>query len=169
MYSFYIANSKDHRVLHIGNYSLYYWIDTMNQPENTSAALRMRVVQNGGTPIYLQLINQLKYLMASGRLRPGEELPPIRVLAERLVINPNTVARAYRELEIERLVEKRSTNGTFVAEGESPLAASEQRRILSERVDALLVEAKQFRVSTPDVIVLVRERDQVISEGEKVR
>jgi len=141
----------------------------MDQSENYSAALRMRVVQNGGTPIYLQLVNQLKYLMASGRLRPGEELPPIRVLAERLVINASTVARAYRELEVERLVVKRSTNGTFVADSESPFAQTEQRRILADRVDALLVEAKQFRVSTGDVIALVQERDSVLTEGERVK
>ena len=141
----------------------------MDQQENLSAAMRMRVVQSGGTPLYLQLYNQLKYLMASGRLRPGEELPPIRVLAEKLVVNPSTVARAYRELEIERLVEKRSTNGTFVSEAESPFAEVEQRRILSDRVDALLVEAKQFRVSTPAVIALIEERDSILSEGERVK
>jgi DNA-binding transcriptional regulator YhcF (GntR family) len=141
----------------------------MDQSHEPSAALQIRIASNGGLPIYLQLYNQLRYLMASGRLRAGEELPPIRVLAERLVVNPNTVARAYRELEIERLVEKRSTNGTFVAQAESPLAASEQRRILCDRVDALLVEAKQFGVTTPDVVELVRERDAVLMEGERVR
>ena len=141
----------------------------MEQSSDTSAALRMRVVQSAGTPLYLQLYNQLKYLMASGRLRPGEELPPIRVLAEKLVVNPSTVARAYRELEIERLVEKRSTNGTFVTEAHSPFAESEQRRILCDRVDALLVEAKQFRVSTLEIVALVQERDIVLSEGERVK
>ncbi len=141
----------------------------MDQQEFSPAVLKLRVVQNGGMPLYLQLINQLKYLMASGRLRPGEELPPIRVLAEKLIINPSTVARAYRELEIERLVEKRSTNGTFVAEGKSPFAESEQRRILVDRVDALLVEAKQFRVATSEVITLIQERDAVLTEGEWVK
>ena len=129
----------------------------------------MRVVQSAGTPLYLQLYNQLKYLMASGRLQPGEELPPIRVLAEKLVLNPSTVARAYRELEIERLVEKRSTNGTFVAEAESPFAEAEQRRILIDRIDTLLVEAKQFRVTTPNLIALLEERDALLREGERVR
>ncbi len=129
----------------------------------------MRVVQSAGTPLYLQLYNQLKYLMASGRLQPGEELPPIRVLAEKLVLNPSTVARAYRELEIERLVEKRSTNGTFVAEAESPFAEAEQRRILIDRIDTLLVEAKQFRFTTPNLIALLEERDALLLEGERVR
>ena len=67
-----------------------------------------------GVPIYLQIVNQVKYLVASGRLEADEELPAIRVLAERLVVNPNTVARAYRELEIAGVVEKRRTAGTFV-------------------------------------------------------
>ena len=59
----------------------------------------IHISPNDGVPIYLQIVNQVKYLLASGRLAAGEELPPIRVLAERLVVNPNTVARAYRELE----------------------------------------------------------------------
>ena len=69
-----------------------------------------------GVPIYAQLAQQVRYLIAAGRLRPGEEMPPIRALAERLVINPNTVARAYRDLEQSGLVVKRSTTGTFVAD-----------------------------------------------------
>lgn len=126
----------------------------------------MRVSQAAGTPIYLQIANQIKYMIASGRLRPGEELPPIRVLAERLLINPNTVARAYRELEVERVVEKRSTNGTYVSENGSPLAKDEQRRILTDQVDGLLVQARQFKVTTPDVIDLVQRRDAVLREGD---
>ncbi len=142
----------------------------MAQWETTeSAVTRIRLNQKDGAPLYLQLMNQLKYLMASGRLQPGEELPPIRVLAERLVVNPSTIARAYRELEIERLVEKRSTHGTFVSDVGSPLAEIEQRRILIDRVDALLVEAKQFRVSTPGVIELIQERDAVLTEGNLVK
>src|ERR1700732_888718 len=75
-----------------------------------------------GVPIYLQIINQVKYLVASGRLAAGEELPPIRVLAERLLINPNTVARAYRDLERAGVVSKRSTTGTFVSAAGAALA-----------------------------------------------
>ena len=74
-------------------------------------------LSSDGVPIYLQIVNQVKYLVAVGRLAPGEELPPIRVLAEKLVVNPNTVARAYRELEAAGVVEKRRTAGTFVARG----------------------------------------------------
>ena len=81
-----------------------------------AAGVRIHISSSDGVPIYLQIVNQVKYLVASGRLAAGEELPPIRVLAERLVVNPNTVARAYRELEAAGVVEKRRTAGTFVSE-----------------------------------------------------
>ena len=62
--------------------------------------MQIHISANDGVPIYLQIVNQVKYLIASGRLKSEDELPPIRVLADRLIINPNTVARAYRELEV---------------------------------------------------------------------
>ncbi|MFN0051931.1 MAG: GntR family transcriptional regulator [Planctomycetales bacterium] len=111
-----------------------------------------------GVPIYLQVVHQIRYQIASGRLKAGEELPPIRVLAERLVINPNTVARAYRELEAAGLVEKRRTAGTFVSDQGSPLARRERLRILADRIDALLAEAEQLSIAWDDVVKLVQER-----------
>ncbi len=68
-----------------------------------------------GVPIYLQLIEQVKHAIETGALRPGEQLPGIRPLAEELVINPNTVAKAYRELEHEGVVELRQGAGAFVS------------------------------------------------------
>src|SRR5437016_387418 len=115
-----------------------------------------------GVPIYLQIVNQVKYLAASGRLRAGEELPPIRVLADRLIVNPNTVARAYRELEVAGVVEKRRTAGTYVSDQGSPLARRERLKILTERIDALLAEARQLGIRTDDVVDLLRQRDEVL-------
>ena len=68
-----------------------------------------------GVPIYLQLVEQVKHAIETGALRPGEQLPAIRRVAEDLVINPNTVARVYRELEHEGLIELRQGAGAFVA------------------------------------------------------
>ena len=119
-------------------------------------------ISNDGVPIYLQIVNQVKYLVASGRLAPGEEMPPIRVLAERLVVNPNTVARAYRELEQDGVVVKRRTAGTYVSDGGSPLARRERLKILTERIDALLAEARQMDVDTEEVIHLLRQRDLLL-------
>ena len=68
-----------------------------------------------GVPIYLQLMEQVKHSIETGALRPGEQLPGIRPLAEQLVINPNTVAKAYRELEHEGIIELRHGTGAFVS------------------------------------------------------
>ncbi len=115
-----------------------------------------------GVPPYLQIVNQVKYLVASGRLRAGEELPSIRTLAEQLLVNPNTVARAYRELELAGIVTKRRTSGTYVSGAGSPLARRERLRILSERIDALLAEARQLGFDTAAVIALLHQRDQIM-------
>ena len=122
----------------------------------------LHISAHDGVPIYLQIVNQVKYLVGSGRLAAGEELPPIRVLAERLTINPNTVARAYRELEVGGIVEKRRTAGTFVSAAGSPLARRERVKILSGRIDALLAEARQFGIGTGDLIDLIRSRDEAM-------
>jgi GntR family transcriptional regulator len=70
---------------------------------------------SSGVPIYLQLMEQVKHGIETGALRPGEQLPGIRPLAEELVINPNTVAKAYRELEHEGVIELRHGAGAFVS------------------------------------------------------
>ena len=70
---------------------------------------------SSGVPIYLQLMEQVKHNIETGALRPGEQLPGIRPLAEQLVINPNTVAKAYRELEHEGVIELRHGAGAFVS------------------------------------------------------
>lgn len=124
--------------------------------------MQIHLSRQDGVPTYRQIVNQIKHLVASGRLRPGEELPPIRVLAEQLLINPNTVARAYRELETAGLVAKRSTTGTYVSDAGSPLARRERLKILTERIDALLVAARQLNFATDEVLDLLRQRDQAL-------
>src|ERR1700692_4524615 len=75
-----------------------------------------RTNPSSGVPIYLQLMEQVKHAIETGPLRRGEQLPGIRPLAEELVINPNTVAKAYRELEHEGIIELRHGAGAFVSE-----------------------------------------------------
>ncbi len=129
--------------------------------------MQLHLSANDGVPIYLQIVNQVKYLVASGRLAPGEELPPIRVLAEQLLINPNTVARAYRELEVAGIVTKRRTAGTYVSEAGSPLARRERVKILIERIDALLAEARQMNFSLEEIVELLRQRDAAMQSLAK--
>src|SRR5438309_7473366 len=130
-------------------------------------SLQLHISANDGVPIYLQIVNQVKYLVASGRLAPGAEMPPIRVLAEQLLINPNTVARAYRELEVAGVVTKRRTAGTYVSDAGSPLARRERLKILAERADALLAEARQLDIGTDEVLALLRQRDQALQHPPK--
>ena len=131
-------------------------------PFADASVMHIHLSTTDGVPIYLQIVNQVKYLVASGRLRPGEELPPIRVLAEKLVVNPNTVARAYRELEQAGVVTKRSTTGTYVSDAGSPLARRERLKILAPRIDALLAEARQLNIPIAEVIDLLRRQDEAL-------
>jgi GntR family transcriptional regulator len=111
-----------------------------------------------GVAIYRQIVNQVKYLVASGLLLPGEELPPIRTLALQLKVTPNTIVKAYGELEISGVVHKRRGSGTFVSEGRPQLAIRERRRILEQRIDALLAEAHQLNFTEDDILRMVQER-----------
>ena len=83
---------------------------------------------SSGVPIYLQLMEQIKHGIETGALRPGDQLPGIRPLAEQLVINPNTVAKAYRELEHEGVVELRHGAGAFVSKTAGAAAVTEKVR-----------------------------------------
>jgi len=111
-----------------------------------------------GVPIYRQIVNQIRYLVASGLLQPGEELPPIRTLALRLSVTPNTVVRAYGELEAAGVLRKRRGAGTFVSEGGSPLADRERRRIIEQRIDGLLAEGYQLDFTAEELMQVFRER-----------
>lgn len=124
--------------------------------------MQIHITTSDGVPIYLQVVNQVKYLVAAGRLKAGEELPPIRSLAEKLVVNPNTIARAYRELENAGIVEKRRTAGTYVSDQGSPLARRERTKILADRIDQLLAEAAHMDVTLEEVIKLMQQRFTVI-------
>ncbi len=136
---------------------------------STTPGMQIHISSSNGVAIYLQIVNQIKYLVASGRLLMGAELPPIRVLAERLLINPSTVARAYRELETAGIVEKRRTAGTYVSEQGSPLARRERIKILAERIDALLAEARQMNIAVDDVLKLVEQRNAAMQPDPATR
>lgn len=120
----------------------------------------IRLTFDDDSPRYEQIVRQVKYLVATGRLIPGEELPSIRALAEQLLITPNTVARAYRELENEGIVVKRQTTGTFISERSTELALRVQRGILTERIDQLLEEAQRMNIDVKEIINLVQMRAQ---------
>ncbi len=128
--------------------------------------MNIQISLKDGVPIYRQIVNQVKYMVASGQLTAGMEVPPIRVLAEQLLVTPNTVVKAYRELETEGVVYKRRGAGTFISENGSPLKAAEQKRILTERADTLLTEARQMGYSLDDITTLLNERAAVLGKAK---
>ena len=129
--------------------------------------MQIRISQEDGTPIYQQVMQQVRLLVSTGRLEPGEQLPAVRRLAQQLLINPNTVARAYRELESGGVVKSRRGAGVFVAEGSSPLSRKEKNRLVNERIDALLIEADQLNFDTETVLTMVKQRSNQFGKGTK--
>src|SRR4029453_14268320 len=129
--------------------------------------MQLHVSPTDGVPIYRQIVNQVKYLVSSGRLAAGEELPPIRGLAERLLVNPNTVARAYRELEMAGLLGKRRTPGTSFSQAPPPRIPRQDRsKIITQRIDALLAEARQMDLTLEDVVDLLQRREEAMEVRE---
>jgi GntR family transcriptional regulator len=116
-----------------------------------------------GVPIYLQLMEQVKHAVETGALRPGEQLPGIRPLAEELVVNPNTVARAYRELEHEGVIELRQGAGAFVAEQARGSQAADKLRAAQADV-AITVEKLRRRGINEDEIRRLFEAELAAQE-----
>lgn len=105
------------------------------------AGFCVEVTTGSGTPIYRQIVEQVRLAAVTGALTPGSALPSVRTLAERLLVNPNTVAKAYAELVRDGLVESRPGLGFFVACKRTVLSRSERLRRLRQAVDAFVHEA----------------------------
>lgn len=119
--------------------------------------MRIHISASDGVPIYLQIVQQVRRLIAAGELADGEEMPSIRGLAEQLLVNPNTIARAYRELEIAGFVSSSRGLGTFVSAKAEDLR-SEPKALLADKVDDLLLESRSLSLSLDDLIELIRVR-----------
>ena len=111
---------------------------------------------NSGEPIYQQLVRQLKNAIAIGSLQPGDQLPTVRELAEQLVINPNTVARAYRELFTAGLVEGTQGAGTFVKTGSPVMKSRERESRIQPFIDQLIAEATLLGFGKRDIVRLIQ-------------
>ena len=104
-----------------------------------------------GVPIYLQLMEQVKHAIETGALRPGEQLPGIRPLAEELVMNPNTVAKAYRELEHEGVIELRHGAGAFVSSNGRAKKTTDTLRAGQTLVDGAVARLRNRGVSDDEI------------------
>ncbi|HBV96523.1 MAG: hypothetical protein JL50_16925 [Peptococcaceae bacterium BICA1-7] len=117
-----------------------------------------RVEPGRGVPIYIQIMDQIRRSVAGGTLAPGEQLPSVRDLALQLAINPNTISKAYQELEHEGVVYTLRGRGTFVSGQASALSESDRLKRLDESVDKLLVEAYHLGCTTGEVLGAVKKR-----------
>ncbi len=108
-------------------------------------------------PFYQQVMRQIKQMIATGALQPGDRLPTVRELAAQLVVNPNTVARAYLDLEHDGVVETRRGQGTFACQPASRLADAERRRIVRGLLERALVEAVHLSLEPHDVKTILEE------------
>ena len=124
-------------------------------------------IQPGNQPIYQQIVDQIRFRILSSQLKCGDELPTIRGLAESLKVNPNTIARAYRELEHEGLVEKRRTTGTFVAEVNGRISRTRRKSVLVPEIDQLLVLANHLGADSAELQDLIESRRQTLDRKEK--
>lgn len=119
--------------------------------------LHFQINPHSGVPVYRQMVDQVKYYVASGGLKPGDQLPSIRELAQRLAVNPTTVVRVYSDLEHEGVIEMRHGKGAFVTAAGRRMSAGERERALRELARHLAVEAVQMGASTAQVLDCVRE------------
>jgi GntR family transcriptional regulator len=116
-------------------------------------------------PIYRQIIQQIHRSIVQGQLKPGEQLPPVRGLAESLVVNPNTVARAYQELIRDGLLESRNGVGVFVAEKIGHIfSEGERKRRLTHAVEQLLYDALVLDYSLPEVQAALEAQWKTLSD-----
>ena len=115
-------------------------------------AIKIILDLKSGVPFYRQIIDQVKSAMATGRLEPGDRLPTVRQLAVELSINPNTVSRAYTELELTGLVETQMGSGTFVGQRKVEPDEVERRRLLDEICQELLARASSHGFTLDDIL-----------------
>ena len=113
-----------------------------------------------GVPFYRQIIDQVQFAIGNGVLAPGDRLPTVRQLAVDLKINPNTVARAYQELEIKGVLATQMGTGTFVADSKVEISALERQRMLDQICTELLARASSYGFTVGEISEALRDRAQ---------
>jgi GntR family transcriptional regulator len=126
--------------------------------------LHLQIDPQSGLPVYRQMIDQIKYYVASGALKPGQQLPSVRELAQRLSINPTTVVKAYNELENENIIDLRHGKGAFVSDrADAGVSAFEKDKVVRRLARQLAVESQQIGASYEFVQDVLDEEWQQMS------
>jgi len=111
-----------------------------------------------GVPFYRQVVDQIRYAIASRQLLPGEQLPTVRDLAVQLEINPNTARKAYSELEILGVLDTQQGTGTFVGERKIEIAEAEKDRMLGQICDELVARGHQYNLTLEQIVDHLQRR-----------
>jgi GntR family transcriptional regulator len=116
--------------------------------------VNLKINTSAGAPIYLQIVDQVKRSVGMGRLKPEDALPSVRQLALELTVNPNTVARAYLELEHQGFIYKRQGQGTYVCMPPLGAARRERNKIVAGLFEKAIAEAVSFGMSEPEITAI---------------
>lgn len=128
----------------------------------------IQINPSSSTPIYVQIMEQIKYAIASGVAKEGEQLLSVRELARQLRVNPNTISKAYRDLEREKYLITHKGKGVYIAPANSILTHEEKERLVGEKLEAALVDAQNLGLSFKDVRdILKKTIDNFKRTGEK--
>ncbi|MFC1795241.1 GntR family transcriptional regulator [Planctomycetota bacterium] len=111
-----------------------------------------------GVPFHRQIVDQIRYGIASDRLMPGEQLPTVRALAVHLQVNPNTVRKGYSELEILGILDTQQGTGTFVSHQQVEIGADEKKRMLRQICDELVARGNQYGLTVREIITHMQRR-----------
>jgi len=122
--------------------------------------VQIAIDTKSGVPFYRQIIEQVKFAIAQGDLQTGDRLPTIRQLSVDLSINPNTVIRAYRELEIERMLDTQQGSGTFVSKCRPDVDRLERQRMLDQILTDMLARASSYGFTLDEVLKGLRQRKE---------
>jgi GntR family transcriptional regulator len=128
------------------------------------ASMNLQLNFKSGKPVYLQIVDQVKAAAASGALRSGEPLPSIRPLAEELRVNRNTIAKAYDELESQGVIETLQGKGSFLANNNSPFKKQVRLKLITDDIDAAVVQAHHLQIPRADFLRLVEERYDFLAD-----
>ena len=121
------------------------------------AEFRISLDHHSGVPIYRQIISQILYAIARGELRPGPQLPTVRQLAVELSVNPNTIIKAYKELEIRGNLETQQGTGTFISDAEVTISPSEKKRVLTALCKDMVGRAGAYGIELGEIIEALKE------------
>jgi GntR family transcriptional regulator len=120
--------------------------------QNRTALFSFNLDSHSGVPVYRQLIDQVYAAIATGRLQPGDQLPTVRLVAVELTINPNTVIRAYREMEIRGILDTQQGSGTFIADHRIEPSKQERNRKLDQLVGDFVARAGAAGLTVSELI-----------------